>query len=42
MNCYYQDENGMRALKNVTTGLEANKMIEIVSGLEEGDMVIVK
>ena len=39
---YYQDENGMRAFKNVTTGLEANKMIEIVSGLEEGDMVIVK
>ncbi len=39
---YYQDEDGMRAYKNVTVGLEANKMIEIVSGLEEGDMVIVK
>ena len=39
---YYQDEEGMRAYKNVVVGLEADKMIEVVSGLEEGDLVIVK
>ncbi|MBR4441862.1 MAG: efflux RND transporter periplasmic adaptor subunit [Clostridia bacterium] len=39
---YYQDEQGMRAYKNVTTGLEADKMVEVISGLEEGDLVIVK
>lgn len=37
---YYQDESGMKAYKPVETGLVANKMVEIVSGLAEGESVI--
>lgn len=37
---YYVDENGMRAYKPVETGLEANGMVEILSGLEEGEAII--
>ena len=37
---YYQDDEGMKAYKTVTVGLEANDQIEIISGLEEGDLVI--
>ena len=39
---YYQTENGMKAYKPVVTGLVADKMIEIVSGLTEGESVIVE
>jgi len=39
---YYQNEEGMKAYKPVETGLEANKMVEIISGLEEGESVIVE
>ena len=37
---YCLDENGMKIMKNVETGLEAGEWIEIVSGLEEGDSVV--
>ena len=37
---YYQAEDGMKAFKNVVTGLEAENMVEIIDGLEEGDIVI--
>ena len=39
---YYQDENGMKAYKQVETGLVANDMVEIISGLTEGESVIVE
>ncbi len=38
---YYQNDEGMKAYKNVTVGLEAGDLIEVISGLEEGDLVIV-
>lgn len=38
---YYQDEAGLKAYKQVETGLEADGMVEIVSGLAEGELVIV-
>lgn len=37
---YYVDEDGLRAYKPVETGLEANGMVEILSGLEEGEAII--
>ena len=39
---YYQDESGLKAYKQVETGLKANGMVEIVSGLAEGESIIVK
>ena len=39
---YYQNDDGMKAYKNVTVGLEVGDSIEVLSGLEEGDLVIVK
>lgn len=38
---YYQDEEGMKAYKNVELGLNAEKMYEVLSGLDEGEAVIV-
>lgn len=38
---YMLDENGLRIRRGVTTGLESGDYIEVVNGLEEGDMVIV-
>lgn len=38
---YYQREDGMKAYKYVETGLEVGKQVEIISGLEEGEHVIV-
>ena len=38
---YYQDETGLRSAKAVETGLEADSGIEIISGLEVGDEVII-
>ncbi len=38
---YYQDETGLRSAKAVETGLEADNGIEIISGLESGDEVII-
>lgn len=37
---YYLDENGMKAYKPIEVGLEADKMLEVVSGLEENEAVI--
>ena len=37
---YYVDEEGMRACKPVETGIIANGMVEILSGLEEGETII--
>jgi len=39
---YYQKEDGMKGYKEIETGLIANRMVEIISGLEEGEMVITK
>lgn len=39
---YYQDEAGLKAYKQVEIGLVAEGMVEIVSGLTEGERVIVK
>jgi len=38
---YYQREDGMKAYKTIVTGLSVNRMTEIISGLEEGEIVIV-
>jgi len=38
---YVMDENGLRTMQPVTTGLETSEYIEIVDGLKEGDLVIV-
>lgn len=39
---YYEDENGLKNAKEVECGLENDRWIEIVSGLEEGDSVIIR
>lgn len=39
---YYFDENGDRRTKDVTIGMEADSRVEIVSGLAEGDEVILR
>jgi multidrug efflux pump subunit AcrA (membrane-fusion protein) len=38
---YYLDEDGLRTYKPIETGFVANGMTEILSGLEEGEIVIV-
>ena len=37
---FYEDENGLKAYKEVTIGYEADGKVEILDGLEEGDLVI--
>ena len=37
---YYLDEEGVRRYCEVQTGLVADRMVEIISGLNEGDSVI--
>ena len=37
---YYQDENGIKAYKEVEVGLVADGMAEILSGLVEGECII--
>lgn len=39
---YYQREDGMKAYKPIVTGITVGKRTEVISGLEEGDLVIVK
>lgn len=39
---YKLDEKGLRTMQQVVTGLETDKYIEIISGLDEGDLVIVE
>lgn len=38
---YQLDESGLRVIQKVTTGLVCNEYIEILEGLEEGDLVII-
>lgn len=38
---YYQDDTGLRSAKAVETGITADQGVEIISGLEEGDQVII-
>jgi hypothetical protein len=37
---YVPDENGMRTVRNVVPGIEGGLIVEIVSGLEEGELII--
>ena len=37
---YMPDENGMRTIRNVVPGIEGEIYVEIVSGLEEGELII--
>lgn len=39
---YMLDEDGMRVMRPVTTGMESGSLIEITSGLEEGEVVILE
>lgn len=39
---YYQNEAGMKAYKPIVTGMQAGDMIEVISGLTEGESIIVK
>lgn len=39
---YLIDEDGLRTMQSVATGLQANGFIEIVTGLNEGDRVIIE
>lgn len=39
---YCQDENGMKNALEIQCGLENDKWIEVISGLEEGDSVILR
>lgn len=39
---YYEDENGLKNVKEIQIGLAAENKVEIVSGLEFGDAVIVR
>jgi hypothetical protein len=38
---YYQDEHGMKNYKIVEVGMAANGMIEVISGLTEGECIII-
>lgn len=38
---YYQREDGMKAYKTIEVGITVGKRVEVISGLEEGDLVIV-
>lgn len=37
---YYEDENGMKSIKEVTVGEKINNFIEITGGLTEGEQVV--
>ena len=39
---YYPDEYGMRTYKEIEVGLDNGSYVEVISGLEEGDTVIVR
>lgn len=39
---YLLDDNGLRTMQKVTTGLEVSDVVEITSGLKEGDRVIIE
>jgi len=39
---YVLDENNLRTMRNVTIGLKAGTLVEVISGLNEGDRVLVE
>ena len=39
---YFEDENGLKSAREVVCGLENDRWVEIISGLEEGDTVILR
>lgn len=39
---YYEDENGLKNARRIECGLANNRWIEVTSGLEEGDTVILR
>ena len=39
---YVMDEDGLRAMQSVTTGMSTNEYVEIIAGLNEDDYVIVE
>lgn len=39
---YLMDEDGLRTIQSVTTGMSTGEFVEIISGLNEGDYVIVE
>ena len=39
---YKLDENGLKIMQKVVTGLETDKYVEIISGLEEGELIILQ
>lgn len=39
---YVEDKDGIRTVKEIETGLETDRYTEVVSGLEEGDSVILE
>lgn len=39
---YVEDKDGIRSVKKVKTGIETDRYVEIVSGLKEGDSVILE
>ena len=39
---YLMDEDGLRTMQSVTTGMSTDEFVEIVAGLSEGDYVIVE
>ncbi len=39
---YYEDEDGIRNVKYIETGLEAKGKTEVISGLNEGDVIILE
>lgn len=38
---YVENKDGIRSAQYITTGIETNKYVEVVSGVEEGDSIIV-
>lgn len=39
---YYEDESGLKSAKEIQCGLANDRWIEVISGLEEGDSVILR
>lgn len=39
---YVEDKDGIRSVKEIETGLETDRYVEVTSGLEEGDSIIVE
>ncbi len=39
---YVEDEGGFKSIKEIMTGMTAGRKIEVISGLNEGDSVILE